>query len=250
MPQAAATASGGNDRRDKQRVVVLDESDYKHLLQSALATDSHSRESSSSGSPSAAGTPPSLHRQPSSSPTLGEPEREPDEQPLAVVAATSEEPLGCQNATEAEPHDKTATAAETTESDRLERALCRVPRSRRWEALCLLEQLRDLPGFTADPISLRIFLESHPLPEPDQDFTLADLLHQTCSLRARVCLPAALGEFFRAKGLCKFPNAKADLSRSAWVTRFAFPASTMATRWAPFVARRRSTDKRGRKASK
>ena len=139
---------------------------------------------------------------------------------------------------------------EESEEERVERVLAHAPKSRRWAALELLAELSALDGFSADPVTLNIFLHSEPLAAPYQSYTLGDLVRETCRLRTRPSIPPVLAEFLRGGGLVQFANHKADLNRPKWQTRWPFPGSTMGTRWAPFVGRRRSTAKPGRKASK
>ena len=245
--------------------MVLDEADYERLLRSSAVAADASRGAKShplAGQPA----PASPSRPASPAHTEPHPDTSTNEQSPTEAGAGAAAELSVDSNAQGSAETEQASgslpvqkdveekveeeAAADTDPALLERVICRVPKSRRWAALSLLEQLRDLDGFNADPVSLRIILDSRLLPEPDQAFTVTDLLRQTCTPGARVRLPEVLCDFLRAKGLCKFPNAKADLSRPAWETRFAFPASTMAIRWAPFVARRRSSARPVPKASK
>jgi hypothetical protein len=143
---------------------------------------------------------------------------------------------------EAEP---SASSSSSSQLSPLEKLLSRVPAQARKPALELLAELSETRSFSANLDSGAILISGSPL----TDYNLLDLVTDTCVPFNRPRFPDRLCAFLQQSGLTRFRNHRADI-RPPWVSRHSFPASTTATRWAPFVAQRRSASKLSKKASK
>ena len=234
-----------------QRLIVLDEPDYNQLVESnSLFAPSKDPGTWKEGvgeqvnklEPIEDGTPEEAKETKEETKETKEETKEEETKEGTKAEETKE---GTKEETkETKEETREETKEKKVEQTHLEQVLSRLPLTSRKSALNLLSRLCETNKFSVEPTTELIFVSDRQLPGK---YCLGQLLADTCVPFTRPSFPPRLRTFLQRQGIISFRNHRADI-RPKWENKFNFPASTMGTRWAPFVAQRLSATKRKHKA--